>query len=58
MLNQVVSYPTLIFVDRKDQVSKIHTGFKGPATAEYPAFKKEFEAIVADLLSESASTIN
>ncbi len=58
MLNQIVSYPTLIFIDRENQVRKIHTGFTGPATSEYPAFKEEFETIVANLLAESKTTIN
>ena len=33
----------MIFVDRNDQVVKIHTGFNGPATSEFPNFKKDFE---------------
>ncbi|NMH89941.1 TlpA disulfide reductase family protein [Flavivirga algicola] len=53
MLNHVLSYPTTIFIDKKDVVRKIHTGFNGPATGEkYQVFKKEFEAFVNELLSE------
>ena len=53
MLNHVLSYPTTIFIDKKGDVSKIHTGFNGPATGEkYTEFKKEFEADIASLLAE------
>lgn len=52
MLNDILSYPTLIFIDRNDQVRKIHTGFSGPATSQYTDFKKEFETFVKKLLKE------
>lgn len=53
MLNQVLSYPTSIFIDKKGKVRKIHTGFNGPATGEkYVEFKKEFEGFVDMLLKE------
>jgi len=34
MLNHVLSYPTTIFIDKKGNVRKIHTGFNGPATGQ------------------------
>ena len=52
MLNHILSYPTMIFIDKNDKVRKIHTGFSGPATDEFPAFKKEFEEYVDALLNE------
>ncbi|AXT59139.1 TlpA family protein disulfide reductase [Aquimarina sp. AD10] len=53
MLNHVLSYPTSIFIDKKGQVRKIHTGFNGPATGDkYLDFKKEFESFIDQLLSE------
>jgi len=52
MLNHILSYPTMIFVDRKGQVRKIHTGFNGPATSKYEAFAKEFDELVQGLLAE------
>ncbi len=56
MLNRVISYPTLIFVDRNNEVRRIHTGFNGPATSEYEAFVEEFDAYVQSLLAESSAT--
>lgn len=53
MLNHVLSYPTSIFIDKKGEVRKIHTGFNGPATGDkYLEFKKEFEGFVDLLLKE------
>ena len=50
MLNHILSYPTMIFIDKNDKVQKIHTGFSGPATSEYENFKKDFEATVSQLV--------
>lgn len=47
MLNHILSYPTLIFIDKNDQVQKIHTGYNGKATSKYEEFLKEFEENVA-----------
>jgi len=52
MLNHILSYPTLIFVDRNDKVTNIHTGFNGPATSEFENFKKDFVENVNLILSE------
>ena len=53
MLNHVLSYPTTIYIDKKGEVRKIHTGFNGPATGEkYTEFKEEFNAFVTTLLEE------
>jgi thiol-disulfide isomerase/thioredoxin len=53
MLNNVLSYPTSIFIDKTGKVRKIHTGFNGPATGEkYVEFKTEFEEFVGALLAE------
>lgn len=51
-LNHVLSYPTMIFVDKTGKVRKIHTGFSGPATSEYAAFRKEFDETVKGLMAE------
>lgn len=53
MLNHVLSYPTTIYIDKKGNVRKIHTGFNGPATGnEYTKFVKEFKGFMNELLSE------
>ena len=56
MLNQILSYPTMIFVDRSGRVRRIHTGFSGPATSKYEAFKADFEEYVQQLLFEKTTT--
>jgi thiol-disulfide isomerase/thioredoxin len=53
MLNQLLSYPTTVFIDKRGQVRRIHTGFNGPATGEkYDEFRKEFDSLVQKLRSE------
>lgn len=54
MLNQVISYPTMIIIDRKDRIRKILTGFAGPATSQFPEFSKEFDQLIKQLSSEEA----
>ena len=45
-VDEVISYPTLFFVNKDNKIIKIHTGFNGPATSEYLDFKKEFFEII------------
>ena len=53
MLNHIISYPTTIFIDKKGEVRKIHTGFNGPATGQnYLDFKDEFEKFIKQLAEE------
>ena len=55
MLNHVLAYPTMIFIDRAGQVRRIHTGFSGPGTgAHYLEFVREFNGLMDELLAESA----
>lgn len=52
-MEKVASYPTMIFIDKKGQIRKIHTGFNGPATGLfYKEFQHEFNALVDELLAE------
>lgn len=52
-LDDFSSYPTTIFIDKKGEVRKIHTGFNGPATGLfYEEFKKDFNSLIDSLLSE------
>ena len=53
MLNQVYSYPTMLFIDKQRHIRRIHTGFNGPATGiKYEDFEKEFDSLIGHLLSE------
>ncbi|MBR9846869.1 MAG: TlpA family protein disulfide reductase, partial [Algicola sp.] len=53
MLNNVLSYPTSIFIDKRGKVRKIHTGFNGPATGDkYVEFKDEFTNFIDELVNE------
>jgi len=49
MLNHILAYPTLIFLDKENNVKKIHTGFAGPATSKYRDFIVEFEKTIQEL---------
>jgi len=50
-LNTFLAFPTTIFIDKKGNVAKIHTGYSGPATGKYyTAFVKEFNEEVDKLL--------
>ena len=52
-LEKLISYPTLIVIDKNKIVRKIHTGFNGPATGdEYEKFKYNFEEFLKLLIAE------
>ncbi|MEM9260056.1 MAG: TlpA disulfide reductase family protein [Bacteroidota bacterium] len=53
MLNKIISFPTLLFVDRDNKVRRIYTGFNGSATSKYQEFTEGFEASVQELIGES-----
>ncbi len=53
MLNHVLAYPTMIFIDRSGAVRRIHTGFSGPGTGSYYLdFVEEFNGFMDELLAE------
>jgi thiol-disulfide isomerase/thioredoxin len=53
MLNKVMAYPTTIFLDRKGNVRKTHTGFSGPATGKaFSDYRDEFSLFIDQLLAE------
>lgn len=53
MLDRVAAFPTSIFLNKKHQIVKVHTGFSGPATgAEYGNFKQSIEFFIKNLLKE------
>jgi peroxiredoxin len=52
-LNQVLAFPTTIFIDRRGKVRQIHTGFSGPGTGEhFEKLKRDYTALVESLLAE------
>lgn len=52
-LNNIISFPTLIFVDKKGEIRKIHTGFNGPGTGDiYTKFVKETDVFISTLVNE------
>jgi len=52
-LNGITAFPTTIFIDKKGNVRKVHTGFNGPATGKfYEEFKTEFNGLIDQLLAE------
>lgn len=53
MLNEISSFPTSIFINKKGEVVKIHTGFNGPGTGEvYKEYVRETNALLQKLLNE------
>lgn len=49
MLNKFMAFPTTLFLDKNNKVVRIHTGFSGPATSEYAAFKTDFEKYITEI---------
>jgi peroxiredoxin len=50
-LENFISFPTTLFIDRNGVVQKIHTGFNGPATGKYyEEFIREFNSEADKLL--------
>jgi thiol-disulfide isomerase/thioredoxin len=53
-LDNIANFPTTIFVNKKGQIEKIHTGFSGPGTGDhYEEQKKEFYDEVNGLLTKN-----
>ena len=53
MLNQILSFPTLIILDREHHIRRIHTGFSGPGTGKYyQEFVEEFNLFMEKLINE------
>ena len=52
-LSGIAAFPSTIFIDKKGNVRKVHTGFSGPATGKfYQEFKDEFSGLVNELVAE------
>ena len=50
-LDKVVAYPTLVILDKNNQISHVYTGFYGPATEQYKRFRQDFEGKITALLN-------
>ncbi len=50
-VEELKSFPTILLLDPERRVIYTHTGFTGPATAEYGAFAKTFTAAIDKLLA-------
>ena len=54
MLNHVMSFPTLIFINKHGDIVKIHTGFNGPATGQhFIDFQNNFNSLLEDLVQHN-----
>lgn len=54
-IDKIAAFPTSIFIDKKGQVRKIHTGYDGPGTGKfYEQFKTEFNELINELLTEES----
>lgn len=53
MLNEVISFPTSIYIGRDGLVKRIHTGFNGPGTGEYYLqYVEKTNALIESLLAQ------
>ncbi len=53
MLNEVISFPTSIYIGRDGQVKRIHTGFNGPGTGSYyTEYVEKTNALIEQLLGQ------
>lgn len=51
MLNEVISFPTSIYIGRDGTVKRVHTGFNGPGTGSYyTEYVKKTTALIEELL--------
>ncbi|GJM19617.1 MAG: hypothetical protein DHS20C14_18300 [Phycisphaeraceae bacterium] len=51
VLDKVRSYPTILFLNERNEVVAVHTGFSGPATGEaYRSQRARFEEIIEGIL--------
>ena len=52
-LDQVRSYPTLVFLNEANEVQAVYSGFSGPATGDaYKEQRERFEALIDGLIEE------
>ena len=52
MLNNIISFPTTIFIGRDGEVKRVHTGFSGPGTGDYYIeYVNKTNALIESLLA-------
>ena len=51
-LDKVMAFPTMMILDKHNQVRQVHTGFDGPATSRYAAFKADFMKLMQELAGD------
>ncbi len=51
-ITKIKSYPTLLIIDKKGVVRKIHTGFAGPGTSRFLEETNSLTQFIKDLLDE------
>lgn len=52
-LDKVRSYPTLIFLNERNEVQAVYSGFSGPATGDaYTNQRERFEALIERMINE------
>lgn len=57
-LENMMSYPTCVFMDRRGVVRRIRTGFYGPGTGRhYQAYAQDLDRFLLDLLAEPRVTV-
>ncbi len=49
VLDRINAFPTMIVLDKNDQIRLVHTGFDGPATSRYESFCSEFKSLITSL---------
>lgn len=53
MLNQIISFPTTIYIGRDGEVKRVHTGFNGPGTGGYyDEFIENTNSLIETLLAD------
>jgi len=53
MLNHIMSYPTIVIIDRNRDIRLIYTGFYGPGTGKYHTeFMDQMSTLISELVKE------
>lgn len=54
MLSEISSYPTLIFIDKSQNIKQIYTGFYGPGTGSYyDDFMSNTEKLLVEMVADT-----